>query len=58
MCCRRSAEAALIAARAKKAGVVPDNKPEPPKQYFVDYNAVDKGYDKIVQWQQSGKKDF
>lgn len=31
---------------------------EPPKQYYVDYEGVSKGYDKIVEWQQTGKKKF
>lgn len=60
--CRSAEDQALrvlIAQHAEKAGIVKEPKqPEPPKQYFVDYDGVDKGYQKIVQWQQKGKKEF
>ncbi|GIL66896.1 hypothetical protein Vafri_20372 [Volvox africanus] len=51
------AVAAAIAKRAKELGLG-NQPPEPQKQYYVDYEGVSQGYDKIVAWQQTGKKQF
>jgi hypothetical protein len=32
--------------------------PEPQKQHYVDYDGVTKAYDKIVEWQHTGKKTY
>ncbi|GIL87135.1 hypothetical protein Vretimale_14252 [Volvox reticuliferus] len=51
------AVAAAIAKRAKELGLG-NQPPELPKQYYVDYEGVSQGYDKIVAWQQTGKKQY
>ncbi|EFJ41027.1 hypothetical protein VOLCADRAFT_107862 [Volvox carteri f. nagariensis] len=53
-----AALAATIAKRAKDLGLGQQQQPEPQKQYYVDYEGVTKAYDKIVEWQQTGKKKF
>ncbi|GLC50716.1 hypothetical protein PLESTB_000411600 [Pleodorina starrii] len=52
-----AAVSAAIAKRAKELGMG-QQPPEPQKQYYVDYDGVTKAYDKIVEWQQTGKKKY
>ncbi|GLI71565.1 hypothetical protein VaNZ11_016820 [Volvox africanus] len=51
------AVAAAIAKRAKELGL--GNQPtEPQTQYYVDYEGISQGYDRVVAWQQTGKKQY
>lgn len=52
--------ATTIAARAQKLGISGQaaESEEPQRQHVVDYAAVEQGWDKVVQWQQTGKRSY